>query len=98
MLGSPVRLRQMLTNLLGNAIKYTPPGGVIGISARVQTDQIILQISDNGPGIPPLDQPYIFDKFYRGRNIDSDTPGSGLGLAIVNRFCGPIIWGEFGWI
>jgi len=44
---------------------------------------MILQVTDQGPGIPPADQPHIFDKFYRGSNIDSDTEGSGLGLAIV---------------
>lgn len=82
-LGNPVRLRQMINNLVSNAIKYTPPGGEVRIFARAEGEQIILQVSDNGPGIPPSDQPYIFDKFYRASNIPSDTPGTGLGLAIV---------------
>lgn len=82
-LGNPVRLRQMIGNLLSNAIKYTPVKGHLEISAREESGQIIICISDNGPGIPSADQPYIFDKFYRGSNIPYDSPGTGLGLAIV---------------
>jgi len=82
-LGNPVRLKQMLSNLVGNAIKYTPVGGYIHLSAQHQGDQVILRVYDNGPGIPPSDQPYIFDKFYRASNILPETPGTGLGLAIV---------------
>ncbi|MEW5871995.1 MAG: ATP-binding protein [Chloroflexota bacterium] len=82
-LGNPVRLRQMLSNLISNSIKYTPENGQVTIRAQAESEQIILQVSDNGPGIPPADQPYIFDKFYRASNIPSDTPGTGLGLAIV---------------
>lgn len=82
-LGNPVQLRQMLNNLLSNAIKYTPVGGRITLHARPEGEQIIVQVSDTGPGIPPADQPYIFDKFYRASNISSDIPGTGLGLAIV---------------
>lgn len=82
-LGNPVRLRQMMANLMGNAIKYTPSGGRIAIRARSEGGQIIIQVSDNGPGIPASDQPYIFDKFYRASNVEGDTPGTGLGLAIV---------------
>jgi two-component system, OmpR family, phosphate regulon sensor histidine kinase PhoR len=81
--GNPIRLRQMLDNLIGNAIKYTPEGGEISISIEVQTDQDILRISDNGPGIPPNDQPHIFEKFYRASNVPKGVGGSGLGLAIV---------------
>jgi two-component system NtrC family sensor kinase len=82
-LGNPIRLRQMLNNLITNSIKYTPMGGTITISARSEAGQIILQVCDTGPGIPPSDQPYIFDKFYRASNVPLDTPGTGLGLAIV---------------
>jgi len=80
---NPLRLRQMFDNLIGNAIKYTPPGGQIHIRLRAEGGQIILQVSDTGPGIPPSDQPRIFEKFYRGENVPDDVPGSGLGLAIV---------------
>jgi PAS domain S-box-containing protein len=82
-LGNPVRLRQMINNLVNNAIAYTPAKGCIEISAREESGQIIIHISDNGPGIPLADQPYIFDKFFRGSNIPYDLPGTGLGLAIV---------------
>ena len=82
-LGNPVRLRQMIANLAGNSIKFTPKDGKIAIRARSEGGQVILQVIDNGPGIPPADQPYIFDKFYRGSNISYDAPGTGLGLAIV---------------
>jgi two-component system NtrC family sensor kinase len=82
-LGNPIRLRQMLNNLITNSIKYTPVGGTITISAHSEAGQIILQVSDTGPGIPSADQPYIFDKFYRASNVPIDAPGTGLGLAIV---------------
>lgn len=82
-LGDPVRLRQMLNNLVGNAIRYTQPGGTIWVRGQAEGDQVILQVVDNGPGIPLADQPYIFDKFYRASNIPAEIPGTGLGLAIV---------------
>jgi PAS domain S-box-containing protein len=83
MRGNPIRLRQMLDNLIGNAIKYTPEGGEITIDVEAQNDQVILRISDTGPGIPPADQPHIFEKFYRASNVPKGVAGSGLGLAIV---------------
>ena len=81
--GDPIRLRQLVDNLLSNAIRYTPHGGQIWISLRSEKSQVIFQVQDTGPGIPTLDQPYIFDKFYRASNVDKNIPGSGLGLAIV---------------
>jgi two-component system, OmpR family, phosphate regulon sensor histidine kinase PhoR len=83
LLANPVQLRQLVDNLLDNAIKYTPAGGTISISGQVEQNQIILQVMDNGIGIPTLDLPYIFDKFYRASNANTDLSGSGLGLAIV---------------
>ncbi len=73
----------MLDNLIGNAVKYTPPGGEITVKAEVHGDQMILHVSDTGPGIPPSDQLHIFDKFYRASNVPKGVGGSGLGLAIV---------------
>jgi two-component system NtrC family sensor kinase len=81
--GNPIRLRQMLDNLIGNAIKYTPERKRISIELNAEDDQIILKVADEGPGIPPQDQPHIFDKFYRASNISEETSGTGLGLAIV---------------
>ena len=82
---NPVRLRQVLDNVIGNAIKYSYANGEIDISIHFEENQIILKVTDQGPGIPPSDQPHIFDKFYRGTNITSDVEGSGLGLAIVKN-------------
>ena len=79
---NPIRLRQVMDNVVGNAIKYSYPDGVIDISIHSEGEQIILQVRDAGPGIPISDQPRIFDKFYRGSNI-AEVEGSGLGLAIV---------------
>lgn len=80
---NPVQMRQMVDNLLDNSLKYTPVGGTIRVAGATEQNQIILQISDSGIGIPSLDLPYIFDKFYRASNASSDTIGTGLGLAIV---------------
>jgi len=79
---NPIRLRQVMDNVVGNAIKYSFPNGEINVSIHAEGDQMILQVMDAGPGIPISDQPRIFDKFYRGSNIE-DIEGSGLGLAIV---------------
>jgi len=83
MRGNPIRLRQVFDNLIGNAIKYTPENGAITIDVEVQNDQVILRITDTGPGIPPADQPHIFEKFYRASNVPKGVGGTGLGLAIV---------------
>jgi len=80
---NPIRLRQVLDNVVGNAIKYSNNGGEVNVSVMAEDDQIILNVRDNGPGIPPADQPHVFDKFYRGSNISEQVTGSGLGLAIV---------------
>jgi two-component system NtrC family sensor kinase len=96
-LGSPVRLRQVANNLIGNAYKYTPRDGEIKVKALVEDGQVILQVSDSGPGIPLSDQPYIFDKFYRASNVGTETPGTGLGLAIVKSIVeahGGRVWVE----
>lgn len=81
--GDPYRLRQMIGNLLENAIKYTPEGGRVTIRGSAEGEQVILRVSDTGPGIPAADQPYIFDKFFRGSNVPEDSGGTGLGLSIV---------------
>lgn len=80
---NPLRVRQMLDNLIGNAIKYSPIGGEIRLKLQAEDGQLILEVSDNGPGIPPADQSRIFEKFFRAENVPDSVPGSGLGLAIV---------------
>src|SRR5574339_865090 len=82
---NPIRLRQVLDNIIGNAIKYSYDEGEVVISIRPEGNQVILEVSDQGPGIPASDQPHIFDKFYRATNVSSDVEGSGLGLAIVKN-------------
>lgn len=81
--GDTVRLRQVVDNLLGNAIRYTPQGGKIAVQVYAENDQVVLRVRDTGLGIPSADRPHIFDKFYRGTNIPEQIPGSGLGLSIV---------------
>lgn len=95
--GDPIRLRQMIGNLLDNAIKYTPRDGTVCIEAMSEQEQVILRVSDTGPGIPPADQPYLFDKFFRASNVPEGTPGTGLGLSIVKSIVeshGGRIWLE----
>ncbi len=82
-LGNPLRLRQMFDNLIENAIKYTPQEGEVHIRARNEAHQVIIQVQDSGIGIPPSEQPYIFDKLYRASNVPKKAQGSGLGLSIV---------------
>lgn len=80
----PDRLRQVLVNLLANALHYTPPGGRIRVEAITLENELRVSVSDSGPGISPEDLPHIFDRFYRvDRARSRGTGGSGLGLAIV---------------
>lgn len=75
---------RVLTNLTSNALRYTPPGGTVNISARRQTKKVIVEVSDNGDGISPEDIPFVFERFYRGEKSRSrKTGGTGLGLAIA---------------
>lgn len=80
---NPIRIRQMIDNLVSNAIKFTPEGGEIRILLMAEDHQIIFQVADTGPGIPREEQARIFEKFYRASNVADDTKGTGLGLAIV---------------
>ena len=75
-------LEMALANLLDNALKYTPSGGVVKVAAAEEGNMTVLSVADSGPGIQPSDRERIFERFYRGE--DNDTlPGAGLGLAIV---------------
>ena len=82
-LGNPLRLRQAIHNLVENAIKYTPEGGLVSIEVLQEQDQIVMRVADSGVGISPADQPYIFDKFYRSESVADSHAGTGLGLSIV---------------
>src|SRR3990172_523028 len=94
--GNPVRLRQMINNLIDNAIKFTPENGRVTVSTHLEENQVLLLVSDTGVGIPTPEQPYIFNKFYRASNVEDGT-GSGLGLSIVKSIVevhGGRIWVE----
>ena len=81
--GNPTRLRQLLDNLLGNAIKYSPKGSTISVSLQAEDSQIIFRVTDTGAGIPQSEHARIFEKFYRASNVPDEVGGTGLGLAIV---------------
>ncbi|HEU0296308.1 MAG TPA: ATP-binding protein [Anaerolineales bacterium] len=83
-LGDALQIRQALRNLIGNAVKYTPAGGVIRLSLEHESNMAKISIKDTGYGIPSSDLPHIFDRFYRVRDNGHDQiDGNGLGLAIV---------------
>ena len=81
-LGNPDRLRQVIGNLISNAIKYSPQGGIIQITAGAQNGSVRVEVSDEGMGIPLSQQPQIFTKFFRGDAAASGITGTGLGLAV----------------
>jgi two-component system OmpR family sensor kinase len=81
-LGDPATLAILLSNLLDNAIRYTPSGGRVDVAIDADDTGADLVVADTGPGIPPEDRDRVFDRFYRAAN---DESGSGLGLSIVKR-------------
>jgi PAS domain S-box-containing protein len=96
-MGSRTQLRQVADNLIGNAVKYTYPGGEIRVSLSFEDGQVILRVADNGPGIPANEHKSIFEKFYRAKNVNEGVEGTGLGLAIVKTVVdnhGGRIWVE----
>jgi heavy metal sensor kinase len=86
--GDPVRLQQVVVNLLDNAIKYTPAGGSIWLDVKTQRSRGVVEVRDNGIGIPAECLPYVFDRFYRADKARSrESGGTGLGLSIVRAIC-----------
>lgn len=81
-----VLFEQVLFNLLDNAAKYSPPDTTISIKSKRERDQVVLEIADEGAGIPPDELESVFDKFYRVQKGDHVRPGTGLGLAISRGF------------
>jgi two-component system sensor histidine kinase BaeS len=75
-------MHQVVTNLLSNALKFTPAGGTVAIRGRRDGGDAVLEVEDTGIGIPPADLPRVFDRFWRGESA-RPTSGSGIGLAIV---------------
>ncbi len=83
-LGNRIRLGQVVKNLVGNAIKYTPEGGHIRVWAEEQAGQVLVSVQDDGIGISAQDQTKLFQKFYRVKSDQTDSiPGTGLGLSIT---------------
>lgn len=81
------KVRVMLDNLVSNAAKFAPERSVITIEAHAVGGQLVLEVADEGPGIPPAERERVFDPFYRGRNAaGSRLPGSGIGLSIVRDY------------
>ncbi len=79
----PTRLRQVVSNLMSNAVKFTPSGGLVRLELEEDGPWALIQVSNTGPGIPPEELSSVFDRFFRGRDVRSG--GSGIGLAIVRQ-------------
>ena len=82
--GNAVRLKEVVLNVLENAIKYSPAGGRVYVTIQVDGRHVVLSVSDNGPGIDENEIGRVFDRRFRGQ-ANQSTPGSGLGLAIAKR-------------
>jgi two-component system, NtrC family, sensor histidine kinase GlrK len=81
------KLRSIVDNLLGNAIKFTPAGGTISVLAREADGRVTIEVIDSGPGVPPEERDAVFESFFRGRaKAGGRVEGSGLGLAIAREY------------
>ncbi|HEX6510181.1 MAG TPA: ATP-binding protein, partial [Chloroflexota bacterium] len=86
-LGDPERLRQILANLVRNAVRHTPDGGIIVLAVAAGPDHVELSVADTGEGIPAEHVPHVFERFYRvDESRNRSSGGAGLGLAIVREF------------
>jgi two-component system sensor histidine kinase TctE len=84
--GNALMLRELLSNLIDNALRYTPADGSVTVRVRRDGGYALLEVEDTGPGIAPSERAHVFERFYR--ILGSNTPGSGLGLAIVREIAG----------
>ena len=93
-----LEIEQVLTNLIENAVRYTPSDSPVDVSVQIDGDQMVISVGDRGSGIPPADLERVFDKFYRVSGRSSVRPtGSGLGLAVSKGLVeahGGRIWAE----
>jgi signal transduction histidine kinase/CheY-like chemotaxis protein len=83
-LGDPTRLEQMVCNLIDNALKYTPEGGAVSVTMRIEDDQAVLAVADSGIGLPPDLLEKAFDVFVQGKVVNRSKGGLGIGLAVVD--------------
>jgi len=84
--GDPAQLERLVANLISNAIKFTPPGGEIGIGCRREGDDAVVEVRDTGIGVPEEEQPRLFTRFFRSSiSMEQETQGTGLGLFIVKH-------------
>jgi len=91
------RIEQVLLNLLANAIRHTPEGGSIAVSAARDGDAVVVSVSDTGPGLTEADLPHVFDRFYQADDARASDGGAGLGLSIAKALVdahGGRIWAE----
>jgi len=98
-LADETRIGQVLSNLISNAIKYSPSGGEIVVKGVVRPDAVVICVSDHGTGIAAGDLPYVFDRFYRSKDASRTTKGAGLGLFLSKAVIvahGGRIWVESG--
>jgi two-component system OmpR family sensor kinase len=82
-LGDELRVEQIARNLVENAIRHTPAGTTVEVAARVRGDGVVLEVRDDGPGVPEEDREHLFQRFYRAAG--GKASGSGLGLAIASE-------------
>ena len=92
-----LRFRQVVLNLLSNAVKFTPEGGRVGVRASIRGQDLVVEVTDTGPGVPAEDRQRIFDAFQQGARHPEQTEGTGLGLTLSKRILelhGGRIWVE----
>jgi len=86
--GNAMMLRELLSNLIDNALRYTPAGGSVTVRVLRDGDHALLEVEDTGPGIAPAERAHVFERFYRILEASASVTGSGLGLAIVREIAG----------
>ena len=91
------KLKQVLLNLVSNALKYNRPNGRVDLDAALADNRLRVRVTDTGPGIPPEAQPHIFQRFYRVRDSEGYASGTGLGLPIAKRMI-EALGGEIGFV
>lgn len=81
----PLRMEQVLTNLVSNATKYSPDGGLVTLRVDARDDEVVLTVRDQGVGIAADEVAHVFEPFHRAHSLRPDVPGAGLGLSLVRR-------------